>query len=91
MAWIGREGEGPGEFTRPVDILAAADGRLFVRGSRITTFAASDSSEYPDLVVHTWSIPPYGIPSSWRARLFEGVYFYPHYNRPRDEHIDYFI
>ena len=60
MAWIGREGEGPGEFTwGPVDILAAGDGRLVVRAARITTFAASAASEHPDSVVDTWSIPPY--------------------------------
>ena len=79
MAWIGQEGEGPGEFTWPVDILAAANGQLFVRGSRITTFAASASSEYPDSVVGTWRIPPYYNSDSWRARLVDGVYYYPHY------------
>ena len=84
MAWIGREGEGPGEFTRPVDILPAADGRLFVRGSRITAFAASDSSEYPELVVDTWRIPPYPNTDSWRARLVEGVYYYPGHQHRMD-------
>ncbi|MCZ0933631.1 MAG: 6-bladed beta-propeller [Gemmatimonadetes bacterium] len=79
MAWLGREGEGPGEFTWPVDILPAAEGRLFVRGSRITTFAASASSEYPDSVAETWRIPPYYNTESWRARLVDGVYHYPHY------------
>ena len=74
MAWLGREGEGPGEFTWPVDILPAAEGRLFVRGSRITTFAASASSEYPDSVAETWRIPPYYNTESWRARLVDGVY-----------------
>lgn len=77
MAWIGREGEGPGEFTWPADILPAADGRLIVRGSRITTFAAGDSSEYPDVVVDTWSIPFYFNTDSRRARLVDGVYYYP--------------
>ena len=84
MAWIGREGEGPGEFTWPVDVLAAADGRLFVRGQRITTFAARASSEYPDLVVDTWSIPTYPNTDSWRARLIEGVYYYPHARHQMD-------
>ncbi len=90
MAWIGREGEGPGEFTWPVDILAAANGQLFVRGSRITTFAGSSSSEYPDSVVDTWSIPPYPNTDSWRARLVDGVYYYPDYNSRRDEPVHYF-
>ena len=90
MAWIGREGEGPGEFMWPVDVLPAADGRLFVRGQRITAFAAGDASEYPDLVVDTWSIPPYANSSSWRARLVDGFYYYPHYSSRRDEPVDYF-
>ena len=90
MAWIGREGEGPGEFAWPVDILPADDGRLFVRGSRITTFAAGDSSEYPDQVVDTWRIPPHANFSSWRARLVEGFYYYPHYRSRRDEPVEYF-
>lgn len=78
MAWIGREGEGPGEFTWPVDILPAAGGRLFVKGSRITVFATSTSSEYPDLVVGTWRPPPpFFNADSWRARLVDGVYYYP--------------
>ena len=90
MAWIGREGEGPGEFASPADILVAADGKLFVRGLRITTFAASGSSEYPDSVVDTWRIPPYPNFDSWRARLVDGVYYYPHYNSRHDEPVDYF-
>ena len=89
MAWIGREGEGPGEFTWPVDILPAADGTLFVRGSRITTFATSASSAYPDSVADTWSIPPYFNSDSWRARLVDGVYYYPHY-RWRNEYTEFF-
>ena len=90
MAWIGREGEGPGEFASPADILVAADGKLFVRGLRITTFAASASSEYPDSVVDTWRIPPYPNFDSWRLGLVDGVYYYPHYNSRRDEPVDYF-
>ncbi|MDE2981518.1 MAG: 6-bladed beta-propeller [Gemmatimonadota bacterium] len=90
VAWIGREGEGPGEFTWPVDILPAADGRLFVRGSRVTTFAASASSEYPDAVVDTWRTPALSNTGSERARLVDGVYYYPHYTSIRDEPVDYF-
>ncbi len=90
MAWIGREGEGPGEFTWPVDILPTADGRLFVRDLRITTFATSTLSEYPDSVVDTWRIPPYANSSSWRARLADGVYYYPHLSSRRGEPVDYF-
>ena len=90
VAWIGREGEGPGEFTWPSDILPTADGRLFVKGSRITAFATSASSEYPDSVTTAWRIPLYFNPSSLRARLVDGVYYYPHYRSIRDEPVDYF-
>ncbi len=90
-AWIGRQGEGPGEFTwGPVDILAAGDGRLFVRGERITTFVRSSSSEYPDSVVHTWSIPPYPNTAAWRARLADGVYYYPDSQSRDEEPVRYF-
>ena len=89
-AWIGREGEGPGEFIWPVDILPAADGRLFVRGQRITIFAASASSPYPDAVVETWRIPPYANSESWRARLVDGIYHYPHYQLWIDGPSEYF-
>lgn len=90
MAWIGREGEGPGEFTWPVDILPAADGTLFVRGSRITTFATSAMSAYPDSVAETWSIPPYYNSESWRARLVDDVYYYPHYRLWTEGPAEYF-
>ena len=91
MAWIGREGEGPGEFTwGPVDILAAGDGRLVVRAARITTFAASAASEHPDSVVDTWSIPRYPNTASWRARLVDGVYYYPDSHSQGEEPVRYF-
>ena len=91
LAWIGGQGEGPGEFSwEPVDILATADGRLIVRADRITTFAASAASEYPDSVADTWRFPGYPNFSSWRGRLVEGVYYYPHYRSPIDEPVDFF-
>ena len=74
----------------PVDILPAADGKLFVRGSRITTFATSASSAYPDSVADTWSIPPYANSESWRARLVDGAYYYPHYQNWIDGPSEYF-
>ena len=82
IAWIGREGEGPGEFMWPVDILPAANGELFVRGQRITIFVTSDSSVYPDSVVDTWRLPGYDNTRSPRARLVDGVYYYPDYLPP---------
>ena len=82
MAWIGKKGEGPGEFMWPVDILPAANGELFVRGQRITVFATSDSSAYPDSVADTWRLPGYDNTRSPRARLVDGVYYYPDYLPP---------
>ncbi len=90
VAWVGREGEGPGEFTWPVDILPTDDGKIFVRGSRITTFATSSSSDYPDDVASTWRIPPYYNSNSWRARLVDGVYYYPHYTLRTNGPAEYF-
>ena len=81
-AWVGRDGDGPGEFRWPVDVLPAPDGRLFIRGQRITVMAASASSGYPDSVVDTWRLPGYDNTRSPRGRLVDGVYYYPDYLPP---------
>ncbi|MYG81990.1 MAG: hypothetical protein F4187_09640 [Gemmatimonadetes bacterium] len=92
LAWIGGQGEGPGEFSwEPVDILAAADGRLIVKADRITTFAASAASEYPDSVADTWRFPGYFSTRYWRARLLDDVYYYPHYDNWRDSTDYYYL
>ncbi len=92
LAWIGGRGEGPGEFSwEPVDILATADGRLIVKADRITTFAASAASEYPDSVVDTWRFPGYFSTEYWRARFLDGVYYYPHYDNWRDSTDYYYL
>ena len=90
IAWVGREGEGPGEFTAwPSDILAD-DGRLYVRGERVTVFGASAASEYPDSVLTTWRIPPYSNLDSRRARFDAGIYYYPQYTFRQDEPGQYY-
>ena len=90
IAWIGREGEGPGEFMGwPSDILAD-EGNLYVRGQRVTVFTASAASEYPDSVVTTWRIPPFANLGHERARFNAGVYYYPGYTFRRDESEHYF-
>ena len=89
LAWIGRAGEGPGEFSWPVDLLAIDD-RLFVRGQRVTVFRKSEGSEYPDSVLTTWSVPGFPNSDSWRARFHDGIYYYPHYSFPRDGPDQYF-
>ena len=90
IAWVGREGEGPGEFTAwPGDILAD-DGRIHVRGERVTVFGASAASEYPDSVLTTWRIPPYSNLDSRRARFDAGIYYYPQYTFRQDEPGQYY-
>ena len=90
IAWVGGEGEGPGEFMpAPSDILAD-EGKLYVRGQRVTVFTASAASEYPDSVVTTWRIPPYSNSDHERARFDSGVYYYPHYTSRRDEPEHYY-
>ena len=89
LAWVGRAGEGPGEFGWPVDLLAVDD-RLYVRGLRVTVFKKSEGSEYPDSVLTTWSVPGYANTDSGRARFHDGIYYYPHYRFPRDEPDQYF-
>ncbi|MDE2677447.1 MAG: 6-bladed beta-propeller [Gemmatimonadota bacterium] len=92
LAWIGRRGEGPGEFSwEPVDILATADGRLIVKADRITTFSASADSEYPDSVADTWRFPGYFSTQYWRARFVDGVYYYPHYDNWADSTDHYYL
>ena len=89
LAWIGRAGEGPGEFGWPVDLLAVDD-RLYVRGLRVTVFKKSEGSEYPDSVLTTWSVPGFANSDSWRARFHDGIYYYPDYSYPRDGPDRYF-
>ena len=89
LAWVGRAGEGPGEFGWPVDLLAIDD-RLYVRGLRVTVFRKSEGSEYPDSVLTTWSVPGFANSDSWRARFHDGIYYYPHYSFPRDGPDQYF-
>ncbi len=90
VAWIGREGQGPGEFEAAVDILPAQDGRVYVSGIRITVFEPSAGSSFADSLAWTWQIPPYANTSSWRARLADGIYYYPHRVSPQEGPDRYF-
>jgi 6-bladed beta-propeller len=84
--WVGREGDGPGEFQWPNDILATEDGRVIIRdGSRITSLVRSSASEFPDSVVATWRLPGYSNSDSRRARLIDATYNYPSYSFRRGE------
>ena len=90
VAWIGREGQGPGEFEAPRDILSAQDGRLYVRGIKVTVFEPSAGSSYADSLAWTWPIPPYANLESWRARLADDIYYYPHRVSPQEGPDRYF-
>ena len=78
VGWVGRKGEGPGEFFWPVDVLARDDGVLQVRdGRRVTSFARPAGGDVPDSVTAAWPIPGYADLESRRAQWADGSYFYP--------------
>lgn len=86
LGWVGREGDGPGEFQWPNDIFVAPDSTLYIRdANRITRLAASNGSALPDSVMETWPLPGYANLDSRRGRLAGGTYFYPQYSFRRDE------
>lgn len=89
LAWVGKEGSGPGEFRWPDDLLPTEDGRLVVRDlRRITTFARSAASLFPDSVVSTWQLPGVSLRSR-RARFVDSIYFHPSFTYPDDVPIRY--
>lgn len=80
LAWVAREGGGPGEIEQtPANLILGADGRLYVRdGRRITVFARRAGSEIADSAVAVWSTPGLGNTTSSRSGLArDGRYFYP--------------
>lgn len=81
LAWIGREGEGPGEFQWPADLAFDREGRLYVRDARrITVLAPRGPGAVPDSVTATWRLSDYGNLSSTRSRVDSaGRYLYPRY------------
>lgn len=90
IAWVGREGEGPGDFMDwPSDILFD-EGRLYVRDQRVTAFEPSYGSTYPDSVVAVWQTPVYSGLGSARARFDADIYYYPDYTFRRDEPARYY-
>ena len=80
LSTVGEEGEGPGEFGWPADLVFDEQGQLWVRdGRRITVFSAGAGSTVADSVVQTLSIGTYGNLSSTRANAGNGRYYYPAY------------
>ena len=81
LGWIGREGDGPGEFQWPNDILVTPEATLYIRDSnRVTVLVARGRSLLQDSVAWTWRLPGYANLDSRRARLAGGTYFYPQYS-----------
>lgn len=80
LAWIAREGGGPGEIEQtPANLILGADERLYVRdGRRVTVFARRAGTAIADSVVAVWNTPGLGNTTSSRSRLArDGRYFYP--------------
>ncbi len=91
LGWVGRKGEGPGEFFWPFDVLMAEDGVLQVRDARrVTSFARRSASDVADSAVATWPLPAYTDLESRRAQRVEGSYFYPSAIFPTDGPPRYF-
>jgi sugar lactone lactonase YvrE len=80
---IGREGEGPGEFQIPLDLVVAANGDLWVRDlSRIQRFVPSGRGTIPDSVVRTQTLTGYANTRPVRASARGSLYYYPSYFFP---------
>ena len=91
LTWLGREGEGPGEYQWPNDLTFDPLGRLWIRdANRITVLAPGHDSEVPDSVVTTYRLPGYGNLDSRRARADGQVYYSPAYLFTRGEPERYF-
>lgn len=88
LAQIGREGDGPGEFQWPADLVFGPDGVLYVRDAhRITRLAPQGEAGLADSLVGTWRLPGYGNLASRRSGVDTlGRYLYPYYSRREGEH-----
>ncbi|HEX2188517.1 MAG TPA: hypothetical protein VHG51_06435 [Longimicrobiaceae bacterium] len=78
LGTIGREGEGPGEFTRPVGPAVTPDGTLFVRDeTRITRFVPAPPGEASWKADRTWPGPPYAFSLEATRLGADGRFFFP--------------
>ncbi len=79
LAWLGREGEGPGEYTWPTALLADRADDLWVRDiNRFTHLSRDNPNALPDRVIGTIRLPGYGNTKSRRSRIdTAGVLLYP--------------
>lgn len=80
---IGREGEGPGEFQVPLDLVFSANGDLWVRDlNRIQQLVRSANGTIPDSVVRTHPLTGYANTRPDRAGIADSLYYYPSYSYP---------
>lgn len=86
LAWVAREGGGPGEILQsPADLHLGFDGRLYVRdGARVTVFSRRAGGAIADSVVEIWSTGMGNLTSSRSAMDRTGRYFYPGGHWPRE-------
>jgi hypothetical protein len=78
LTWLGREGDGPGEYRWPLDIRFRGD-TAYVRDiNRITVLVPRAAGAVPDSVRATWRLPGYGNSTSRAAAITaDGSYYYP--------------
>jgi hypothetical protein len=80
VGWVGREGDGPGEFRWPTDLVFDSEGRLHARDiQRITIFAPAAEGALPDSVLRTLPLPGFGNTAAARAATDGTNYYYPSY------------
>lgn len=88
---IGREGEGPGEFQVPLDLVFSANGDLWVRDlNRIQQLVRSVNGTIPDSVVRTHPLTGYANTRPDRAGVADSLYYYPSYSYPLSGAARYF-
>lgn len=86
LAQIGREGEGPGEFSWPTGLSFGPEGTLYLSDiNRITLLAPPESGAIPDSPIATWRIPGYATTSTRRSAVTpDGGFLYPGYRFPQE-------
>jgi hypothetical protein len=83
LAQIGRQGAGPGEFTKPYDMTFGPDGRLYVREAYRISVLATSAAGVPDSLVAVMPHEGYPYHSARRGAVdTAGRYYDPNYRYP---------
>lgn len=91
VGWVGREGDGPGEFRWPTDLVFDREGRLYARDlQRVTVYAPAAEGALPDSVLRTMTLPGYGNSAMVRAATDGTLYYYPDSRLRPDDPDEYF-